>query len=237
MLAGFYTYLHRRNDTGQVFYVGKGNGRRAWWNSQRSRWWKSIVEKSGGFSVEIAGPWLSEDEAFEHEKLLIRHFKSIGVTLCNMTDGGEGASGHIKSPETLAKIIPRLRAMAAAQRGVPMSAEHRKAMSFAAKGRPKSEEHKRKIGLAHKGRKAHPAFVRMVRQPKSEMTREKLRQAHLGRKASDEAKANMRAAQIGRTHSEETKRKISEGQRGKKRSAIAIHNMWVARWGKLNANT
>lgn len=47
MTNSFYTYLHRRNDTGQVFYVGKGKGQRAHDKYKRSAHWKRIVAKHG----------------------------------------------------------------------------------------------------------------------------------------------------------------------------------------------
>ena len=98
----YYTYLHRRNDTGAVFYVGKGLGRRALQKCGRNDRWNKIVAKHG-FSVEILAPWPSEAEAFAHEIFLITAFRDMGVDLANYSDGGEGASGHKHSDETKAK--------------------------------------------------------------------------------------------------------------------------------------
>jgi len=45
----FYVYEHTRNDTGLVFYVGKGNGKRLNvgknGGGSRNRYWKHIVPK------------------------------------------------------------------------------------------------------------------------------------------------------------------------------------------------
>jgi hypothetical protein len=104
-LAGFfYTYLHRRKDTGQVFYVGKGRGRRAYIISGRSDYWGKVRSKCG-HTIEIVSPWPTEKEAFEHEVFLISVFKSLGHPLVNFTEGGGGALGAIASPETRAKMV------------------------------------------------------------------------------------------------------------------------------------
>lgn len=105
-----YTYLHRRNDTGAVFYVGKGLGRRALQKCGRNDRWNKIVAKHG-FSVEILAPWPSEAEAFAHEIFLIATFREMGVDLANYSDGGEGASGHKHSDETKAKRAASLAAV------------------------------------------------------------------------------------------------------------------------------
>ncbi len=33
---GYYVYLHKATETGEVFYVGKGSGRRAWETKKRN---------------------------------------------------------------------------------------------------------------------------------------------------------------------------------------------------------
>jgi len=47
-----YIYLHRRNDTGEVFYVGKGTGKRATETHSRNSHWHNVVNKAG-FTAEI----------------------------------------------------------------------------------------------------------------------------------------------------------------------------------------
>lgn len=89
-----YVYLHRRNSDGQPFYVGKGSGRRAWAANPRSRWWHSVNEKHGRI-VEIIKDGLCEKAAHILEVDMIGRLRSSGAALCNMTDGGEGRSGHI----------------------------------------------------------------------------------------------------------------------------------------------
>lgn len=98
-----YTYSHSRESDGQIFYIGKGSGRRAWAFGKRSEYWKRVAAKHG-VTVQILATWPSEQEAFEHEKLLIACFLGMGHELCNHTAGGDGASGWKHSPETIAKI-------------------------------------------------------------------------------------------------------------------------------------
>jgi len=88
----FYTYAHTRNDTNKIFYIGKGKGNRAFSSRGRNPFWKSISQKHG-HKVKILANWETEQEAFNHEMLLIACFKDMGYKLSNMTIGGEGASG------------------------------------------------------------------------------------------------------------------------------------------------
>lgn len=85
----YYVYIHTRLDTGDVFYVGKGKGRRAWAKWNRNIWWVRIANKYG-WTYEITQDNLSEGDAFLLEMWLIAKFRHEGVELCNIGDGGEG---------------------------------------------------------------------------------------------------------------------------------------------------
>lgn len=162
----FYAYLHRRVDTNEVFYIGKGFGKRAE-SPDRGKWWKAVVAKAGGRTVQILAHWPTEAEAFEHERFLIACFRDLGAPLCNMTGGGDGASGAVRSAETRAK-------MAAAKRSRTVSAETcakislakrnpgaetRAKISAAGLGRVVSAETRAKIGAFWAGRKRGPPTV------------------------------------------------------------------------------
>ena len=97
----FYNYLHTKPN-GEVFYIGKGTGIRAWKTTRRNQHWKNIVAKYKDYNVEILANWDTEQEAFDHEVLLISCFKDMGYELANLTDGGEGMSNP--SAETRAKL-------------------------------------------------------------------------------------------------------------------------------------
>ena len=92
----FYVYLHRKKTTGEVFYVGKGSGRRAWEFGSRNKYWRNI-EKSHGCIVDIYADNLQEWYALELERdLILKYGRRIDATgtLCNITIGGESQGGE-----------------------------------------------------------------------------------------------------------------------------------------------
>ena len=99
----YLIYSHTRNDTNEIFYIGKGNYKRPYDIYNRNRYWQNVVNKHG-FSVQIIAEHELESDAYKHEIKLIAYHKKIGSPLVNLTDGGEGASGMPKSQETKAKI-------------------------------------------------------------------------------------------------------------------------------------
>lgn len=100
-----YVYVHKRNDTGKVFYVGKGRNRRAWrWDNRNPHWLH--VAKRHGFSVVIVREGMNKDCAMSLEKSLIRAY---GIeNLCNYTLGGDGTGGAAMKEETKLKLSHRL---------------------------------------------------------------------------------------------------------------------------------
>lgn len=96
----YYVYAHIRNDTNQIFYIGKGTGDRAWYRyEKRSKHWKNIVKKSGGFQVEILKKFDVESDAFDYEIYMIKNLRDSGFNLANKSNGGEGTSGFKQSDE------------------------------------------------------------------------------------------------------------------------------------------
>ena len=96
----FYTYLWLRED-GTPYYVGKGTGRRGFDSDGHK------VKRPKSRSEIIIQEWTSEEEAFLAEIFLIYYYgrKDLGTgCLRNLTNGGEGASGHKASDETLTKL-------------------------------------------------------------------------------------------------------------------------------------
>lgn len=162
-----YTYCHTRNDTGKVFYIGKGVKYRANAIKSRNQYWQNIVDKYG-YSIEILAYWNTQAEALDHEKLLISCFKNMGYKLANLTDGGEGSTGWNPSAETRQKMsISRKN----------LSQDLRKKLSIAAKGennaffgKTHSEETKKKMSISAKSRK--PSFInkKHTEETKAKMT-------------------------------------------------------------------
>lgn len=109
-MTDFYVYFHKKATTGEIFYVGKGSGRRAYDKSSRSKWWYKVVAKHG-FVVEIYMDKLTEWYALELEQDMISYYgrKDQGYgDLINVTDGGTGLVGYIHSEENRAKRSARL---------------------------------------------------------------------------------------------------------------------------------
>lgn len=91
-MNNYYVYLHRKATNGEVFYVGKGSGNRAWSKCDRSKFWKDVAGKYG-LTVEIYLNNVQEWYAYEVERQLIAYYgrRNTGSgTLVNMTNGGGG---------------------------------------------------------------------------------------------------------------------------------------------------
>lgn len=174
LTSDFYVYAHRRCDNGDVFYVGKGRGRRAWSSNGRSEEWMSI-SKSVGFFVDILHSDLTQDKAFEEEICEIEKM-SESFRLVNKTKGGAGGTSA----------------------GYKHSDEIRKTISAAQKGRRKTETHKHKLSLANKGKKLSKetrmkmSKVRLAKKtnhllgvPKSAEHKGKLSRSVIGKKKSN----------------------------------------------------
>ena len=139
-----YVYCHYRLDNNQVFYIGKGQNRRAYSKQKRNPFWQNIVNKAKGFKVEILAKNLSNTEALNYERVLVSSFrKKYPKLLCNLTDGGEGGlnpSFETRQKQSLAKI------------GRKLTEEHKKKIGEAGKNRIFSEETRNKIRAKQLGR-------------------------------------------------------------------------------------
>jgi len=96
----YYTYAYLREDK-TPYYIGKGRGRRI---HCTQRTIKPPKDKS---LILFLKKGLTEAEAFKHEiyMIFVLGRKDLGTgILRNRTNGGDGASGHIKSEEAREKI-------------------------------------------------------------------------------------------------------------------------------------
>jgi hypothetical protein len=100
----FYIYEHVRPDTGAVFYVGKGCRDRAFRASSRNEYWNRIVKKAGGFKVSFVCSDSDEEFIMFAEQERIDQLKRLGISLCNVTAGGDGLSGMVLTKEHKQKI-------------------------------------------------------------------------------------------------------------------------------------
>jgi hypothetical protein len=96
-----YVYGHYTNNTNELFYIGKGSGKRAYHKTTRNPYWKNVVAKQG-YKVEIFIDNISHNEAYEIEERLIAKFNPK----TNMAKGGEnGREGAKARPETVQRMI------------------------------------------------------------------------------------------------------------------------------------
>ena len=194
--AKFYTYVHRRADTGEVFYIGKGSGKRFAATQYRSTFWTRIVAKYG-IAIEVVAYFFDEIAAFDHERLLIAEYRASGTRLVNMSDGGEGSSG------------------------MKMSDKAKQLISTANKGRkrePFSDATKAKMSASHFGKKQSPEAIAKTAATHTGMKRSPetlarmsaaLKGVNVGREVSIETRAKISVITKGRTHTDEAKAKIS----------------------------
>lgn len=163
----FYTYMHTRNDTNEVFYVGKGKRRRPHDKFNRNRWWWHVVNKVG-YTVHVLGIWETDDEALEHEIFLIRTFKEMGYKLVNAVEGGKGCLG-MKHTEEARKKMSESRKGKQYALGHKHTPEARANMAAGQRGRkhaPETLEKMRKVQAGEKnamfGVRNHPSVAKAV---------------------------------------------------------------------------
>ena len=93
----YYVYAYLRQD-GTPYYIGKGKNDRAW-----QKYSHTVAVPSDLSRIQIIKESLIETDALNFEIKLITQYgrKDLGTgILRNRTNGGDGTSGHINSPET-----------------------------------------------------------------------------------------------------------------------------------------
>jgi group I intron endonuclease len=154
----FYIYQHRKADTNEIFYVGKGKGTRLNQSKGRNQYWHRVVAKHG-FVAEKIADHLDEELAFLAEMECIDLYRRRGIQLVNHTDGGEGVSGYKHTEQHKAKL-----------KGNTFG---KGSMSFL--GKKHTEESCQKMSYARIGNK------NKLGKKISEESKEKMRQSKLGK--------------------------------------------------------
>ena len=221
----YYVYEHCRQDNGAVFYVGKGNGGRASKAKGRNRYWQNVVNKAGGFSVRLIVKDVDEELAFLAETERVNQYIRLGIKTCNLTSGGEGASGRFITDDfresmrnhalkrmstTEAKsaasafmrgwwALPETKQMMSAKMKTALEKpETRKALSKASRKRMENPDIRKKISDAAKAQWADPE------------AREKLRASATKRLANPELRKQMSEAAKIRMSDPKARQRISE---------------------------
>jgi hypothetical protein len=138
---------------------------------------------------------LTEEEAFKHEIYMIAVFgrKDLGTgILRNKTNGGEGASGAVRSEEYKIKM-----------------SEARKGENSSWYGRKHSQETREKMKKSAKRGETH----HMYGKTHTEETRDKMSKSQKGRPSPK--------GMLGKKHTEEAKQKMSENREVKSFSVIS----------------
>jgi hypothetical protein len=209
----YYTYVLIDPTTDEVFYIGKGT---------RYRMTEHLLEYRGRHSnpyvknkirrIISLGLTPRAEKIFEHQDEWPCHWLEVQaiafygrVNLCNLTDGGEGASGAVRSEEARRKL-------SAAKSG-------EKHHFF---GKHLSLESKLKISKASKGRRLSGEWLtKTLERITSEAFRQQMSQKKKGIMKSEETKAKISAANIGKKHSEATKAKLAT-YTGEKNSRFGV---------------
>ena len=176
IMSDFYVYAYIDPQDGTPFYIGKGQGKRAYRHLQpgiiqigSDRGWffyrklRKLLARGIQPDVQFIHKTLTESQAFFWETFFIKALGRRDLNtgcLCNLTSGGEGTSGHQHSEET------------------------KKRMAISSRGQKHSEEAKQKVGNAHRGRKhTDKSRLQMSKGQRKRFShpeeREKLRQALL----------------------------------------------------------
>jgi len=141
-------YRHIRLDKNEVFYIGIGSKERAYTKINRNKHWNNIIKKTD-YEIQILKSDLTWNDACELEKILISYYgrKDLSLgSLVNMTNGGDGISGNIRSSETIEKIRK-------SNTGKRHSDKTKEKLRLFNINKKLSDETKLKIGLANIGGK------------------------------------------------------------------------------------
>ena len=145
------------------------------------RWIQKLRRAGLNYEIVILEEVASADQLNEAERFHIMYLRSVGASLLNCTDGGDGIQGHRFSAATRAK----------------MSADR--------KGRKLLPETIVKLRIVNTGKKMPAAAIARTRaahlgKKRSAETRQRLSVSHTGKKLSASNKAKIAAANRQRTY-------------------------------------
>lgn len=96
----FYVYEWFIIKTNEIFYVGKGTGKRKDQIHNRNQYFKNVYNKNS-CNVRIIFNELTNEEACIKEIQRIRELKKLGQAKCNLTNGGTGWSTGKLNPTAI----------------------------------------------------------------------------------------------------------------------------------------
>lgn len=129
-------------------------------------WIRKAIEDQEEIVATVLVSNLSWKQATAEEVKFIDQYRSAGLDLTNMTDGGEGSIGVVRSEDYRTRLSK-------SHKGKVFSEEHKEKLAAVWTGRKHSEETRLKMSKAQKGRIV------------SEETRLKISQARKASKSQD----------------------------------------------------
>lgn len=170
----YYVYAWYYNETGEIFYIGKGKGKRCFERkTSRNAYFKNIVNSSD-VNVKILINNLTNEEALNIEKQLIHEHWNKGECKANFHEGGCGGyTGKYDDPERSRKLSE-----AGKRRIGPLNSNY---------GNKWTQEQRDALSLKNKGK--HNLTLEHI---------EKIRQANIGRVFSEETRKKLSAINKGK---------------------------------------
>lgn len=150
IISDSYVYSHIRIDTGSIFYIGIGSGKkynRAKSKSGRNQHWKNIVSKTG-YTFVIILDNVSLEDAYKKEIELIDLYgraNSGNGLLTNQSSGGEGGSRGFSPSESTRQKLRK------AAKEYTFTSEHKTAISIGKKNKKQTAAHVEANRLARTG--------------------------------------------------------------------------------------
>ncbi len=212
-----YLYRHVRLDTNEVFYIGISlkddlNYKRASDKRKRSEFWNKITKKTN-YRVDIMFEDNDVELIKEKEKEFIALYgrRDLGLgTLCNLTCGGDGCTGHVHTYEHKVATSERMKGENNPNYGKVTPEDVKEKLRKVLSGRVVSAETREKLS-AIRG----PLHHLYGKRPSDE-TIEKQRIFMTGRTPSEETRKKLSLASKGRVASDETKAHFSKIRKGKR---------------------
>ncbi|WP_371745812.1 NUMOD3 domain-containing DNA-binding protein [Myxococcus sp. CA033] len=210
--------------TSEVRYIGKSSnglrrpmahGRPSSLASDRTRkanWIRGLRSLGLDYGIRVLEEVAERDLLCSVECFWIAQARGLGWRLTNLTDGGDGMSGHSWTPASRAKLSRSMK-------GRKLTQEHVAKLRFANTGRRHSDATREKLREASKGRtlsaetraKMSLARTGKTRSPFSQEWRAKIAASLRGRRQSPAHVAAAAAGRTGSTRSPETRARISTG--------------------------
>lgn len=158
MENNYYIYMYYITDTEEVFYIGKGKGNRYKEVKRRNPMFLNIYKKHfPNIAVRFYKKDLTNEEACELEKSLIKEYWNKGQCRANFHEGGLGGyTGNYDSPERSKKLSEFAKTRIGDKNpnfGKRWSTKNRKKQSKKLKKYFSIPENKEKLSKALTGRK------------------------------------------------------------------------------------